>query len=68
MLNNHTEYKYETPYKGPFVITQCFTNGTVNLQYGAIQITYNIRRIKPNKLNTKVEYFNPKNMDDAVNI
>ena len=32
MLTNHTAYKYETPYKGPFVITQCFTNGTVHLQ------------------------------------
>ena len=31
MLTNHTEYKYETPYRGPFVITQCFTNGMVNL-------------------------------------
>ena len=31
MLNKHTAYKYETPYKFPFVITQCFTNGTVNL-------------------------------------
>ena len=25
MLTKHTAYKYETPYKGPFVITQCFT-------------------------------------------
>ena len=23
MLTNRTAYKYETPYKGPFVITQC---------------------------------------------
>ena len=43
--NNHTAYKYETPYKGPFVITQCFTNGMVMLQYGAIQITYNMHWI-----------------------
>ena len=35
MLTNQTAYKYETPYKGPFLITQCFTNGTGNFQYGA---------------------------------
>ena len=48
MLTKHTE----TRYKGLFVITQCFTNGTVNLQYGATQIKYNIRRIKPCKYDT----------------
>ena len=68
MLTNHTAYKSETPYKGPFVITQFFTNGTVLLQYGAIQITYNIRRIKPYKYDTKVGDFNPKSIDEAVNI
>ena len=31
MLTKHTAYKFETPYKGPFVITQCFTNITVKL-------------------------------------
>ena len=54
------------PYKGPFVITHCFTNGTVNLQCGAIQITYNIRHIKPYKSDTKVEDPNSKNMSDDV--
>ena len=68
MLTNHTAYKYETPYKDPFVLTQCFTNGTINLQRGAIQIRYYIHRIKPYKLDTKVEDFNSTNMDDAVNI
>ena len=38
MITNHTAYKYETPYKSPFVITQCFNNGAVNLQYGPIYI------------------------------
>ena len=33
MLTINTAYKYETRYTGPFVITQCFTNGMVNLQY-----------------------------------
>ena len=34
MLNNHAAYKHETPYKAPFVITHCWTNFTVTLQYG----------------------------------
>ena len=34
MLTNNAAYKYEIPYYGPFVITQCRTNGTVTLQYG----------------------------------
>ena len=50
------------------MITQCFTNCTVNLQCGVIQIKFNIRRIKPNKPDTKVEDFNSKNLNDAVNI
>ena len=29
MLTNHTAYKYETPNKRPFLITHCFTNGTL---------------------------------------
>ena len=45
ILANHTAFKYETPYKGPFLITQCFTNGTVNLQCGAINFKDGIRRI-----------------------
>ena len=57
MLTNHNVYKYETLYKCPFVITQCFNNGTVNLQYGVVQIKYNIRGIKPYKSDTKVVNF-----------
>ena len=68
MLTNHTTYKYETTFKGPFVITQCFTNGMVKLQYGATQIKHNIRLIDPFKLDTKVEYSNSINMSDRVNI
>ena len=68
MLNKHTAYKYETPYTGPFIITKCLTNGTVNLQCGPKIIRYNIRRIKPYKSNTKVEYSNSKNMSDDVSI
>ena len=68
ILTNHTAYKYEMPYKGPFVMTQCFTNGTVMLKYGATEIRHNICHIKPYKSNTKVEDFNSRNMDDSVNI
>ena len=38
LLTNHATYKYETPYKGPFAITRCFTNGMVNLQYGPYKL------------------------------
>ena len=31
ILNKPTAYKYETPYTGPFMITLCFTNSTINL-------------------------------------
>ena len=37
-----------------FVITQCFTNDRVKLQYGAKKIWYNICHIKPYKSDTKV--------------
>ena len=62
MLNKHTKYKYETPCMGPFLITRCFTNGTVNLQCDAIQIKYNICRINPYNYYTNVEYVNPQNI------
>ena len=55
MLTNHTEYKYETPFKGPFAITLCFTNGMVSLQYGATKNTYNIHRMNSYKSDTNVE-------------
>ena len=50
------------------MITQCFTNITVMLQCGAIQITYNIRPNKPYKSDTKIEDYNSKNMSDDVRI
>ena len=68
MLNNHTEYKYKTPYKGNFLITQCYTNGTVKLQYGPTKNRYNIRQINPYKTDTKVEDYNSKNTSDDVSI
>ena len=38
MLNNDAEYKYETPYKGPLIIKQFCTNGTVTLQCGLTKL------------------------------
>ena len=68
MLTDHTSYKYGTPYKGSFVITQCFTNGTVMLQYGPKKISPNICRINPYKQDTKVEDISSKDMSDDVSI
>ena len=34
-------------YKGPYEITQIHTNGTVRLQIGPVQQTFNIRNIHP---------------------
>ena len=67
MLNKHTAYKYEIPYRGPFVITRYFTNVTVKLQCGVIQNRYNIHQIKPYKSDTNVEYIKTENMSDNVN-
>ena len=73
MLNNHAAYKYETPYKGAFAITQCRTNDTVTLHCGAIKNWYNICHINPYtsdicRINsytydTNVEDINPETND-----
>ena len=55
MLNNHAAYKYETPYKGQFLKTQCQTNGMVALQCGETKIVYNMCCINPHTPDTKVE-------------
>ena len=67
MLNNQAKYKYETQYRGPCWITWCFTNGTVNLQYGTTIIRYNIHHIKLYKSDTSVEDISSKNISDDVN-
>ena len=67
-LTKYIAYKYMTPCNGPFFITQCFINGTVKLQCGAIQIRYNIRCIKLYKSDTKVEYYDSINIYDTVSI
>ena len=68
MLNNNVAYKYATPYKVPFMITRCWTNVTVTIKRGPIQIRNNIRKINPYKSDANVEDINPKNMCDDVNI
>ena len=45
-------------YNRPFVITQCWTNGTVALQCGPIKIRHNICRIKPHTSDTNFEDIN----------
>ena len=68
MLTNHIAYKYETSYNGPFNDNTLFNNVTVNLQYNMTEIRYIIRRIQPDKCDTKVEYCNSINMSNAGNI
>ena len=55
ILDNHAAYKYETPYKGPFVTTQCWTAGTFILQCVETKIRYNICRIKLHTSDTNIE-------------
>ena len=42
------------------MINQCWTNGTVPLQCGAIKIRYNISHIKSYTSDTNVEDINPE--------
>ena len=58
----------EKPYKGPFAINPCWTNVTVTVRCGPIQISHNIRCINLYKSGTKVEHMKPENMCDDVNI
>ena len=55
MITNYDAYKYETPYKGTFLKTQCWTNVMVTLNYGVTKIGHNIRRIKPYLSDANVE-------------
>ena len=68
IINNHAVHKYEMPYKVPFMIKRCYTNGTINLQDGQTKIRYNICRINPYKYDKNIEGINPKNIYDDVNI
>ena len=55
MLTSNSAYKYETPYKGPFFISQFWINGTVTLQCGTINIGRDICCINPYTSDTNVE-------------
>ena len=50
MLENHRANKYEQPYKGPYLVKQINTNGTVCLKIGAVMDTMNIRCIHAFKM------------------
>ena len=54
MLTNNTAYKYETPYDGQFVITQCWTNVAFTLKSGPIQTRHNISQINPYTYDTNI--------------
>ena len=54
MIKYMAVYKYDTPYNGPFEVTQICTNDTVTLQMEATTNIYNIRQIKPYKTKPNV--------------
>ena len=56
MLKKKSEYKYETPYSGPYVIMKMRTKGTVTLPMGKTEIKYNIFQINTYKIKTNFEY------------
>ena len=58
IFTNNAAQKYETPYKVPFVITQCYINGMVTFQCGPKTIGHSIRCIKPYTSDTNVEDIN----------
>ena len=41
--------KYEGIYKGPYEITNVYTNGTLTIRWGTMQEGINIIWIKPNQ-------------------
>ena len=41
--------KMSVPFEGPYQVTRVFTNGTLNIQKGAVTQRVNIRRIQPYK-------------------
>ena len=50
MLENHHVNKYEQLYKGPYLVMQVNTNGTVHFKIGAVTDAMNIRHIHPYKM------------------
>ena len=47
LLRRGNENKYETPYQGPYIITQINENGTVRMKINDVEDTINIRRLTP---------------------
>jgi hypothetical protein len=47
LLKRGTENKYETPYQGPYTVTQVNENGTVQMMIENVEDTINIRRLTP---------------------
>ena len=47
LLECHDARKYESPYLGPFEVTDVFTNATVTIKNRAVYERVNIRRLIP---------------------
>ena len=47
LLARGTEFKYESPYEGPYKVLAQYDNGTVRIQKGAVADTVNLRRLHP---------------------
>jgi hypothetical protein len=47
LVKRGTENKYETPYQGPYTITQNNESGTVQMMIKNVEDTINIRRLTP---------------------
>ena len=52
MTRTKSVFKYENPYRGPYKISQTWTNGTVTLRMGEVTTIINIRNI--NHYNTLI--------------
>ena len=42
MVREENDFKYETPFKGPYEIVQTWTNGNVTIQMGSVTDRLNI--------------------------
>ena len=67
MLTNTASYKHETPYRVPFVITQCLTNDTVKLQCGTTKLGMIYIELSHIHMIQTLKILTLKNMYDNVN-
>ena len=51
-MQNKLAQKMELPYRGPYIMTDIFNNGTVRVLIGSIKDRVNIRHIVPYKERT----------------